>query len=149
MPEDPGQFNFSEPQTDLARNKVYDHAGGAGGSRTNLQNAIGGRKASKRDVRGNGSRELSVHQPTTLVANTGVGVDPNRDSEDNGEGKYWHRSRQNNHGPSRMLLVLTLPYLKSDVGEGSALNVGDGYYQGSQSRDPSRAFFVRLYFPGR
>jgi len=63
MPEDPGQFNFSEPQTDLARNKVYDYAGGAGWSRTNPQNAIGGRKASKRDVRDSGSRELSVHRP--------------------------------------------------------------------------------------
>ena len=146
MPEDPRQFNFSEPQTGLAHNQVYDYAGGVGESRINLQNTLGGMKASKRDVRGKGFRELSVHQPAPLVADAGVGMDPNRDSEDNNEGKYWRGSQQNDHGASRMLLVLIRPYLAPDTGGGSALNVGDGYHQGSQSRNPSRAFLCPVIF---
>ena len=145
MPTDHGQFNPSEPQTSPARNKVYDHAGGAGESCTDLQNTLGGRKASKRDARGKGSRELSAHQPTPPVADTGVGIDLNHDLEEN-EGEYWRGGRQKSHGTSRTLLILTFPYLSPDMDEGSVLNVGDGYYQGSQSRNPSRAFLRLVIF---
>jgi len=146
MPTDHGQFNPSEPQTSLARNKVYDHAGGAGESRTDLQNILGGRKASKRDARGKGSRELSAHQPAPPVADTGVGIDLSHDLEENNEGEYWRGGRQKSHGASCTLLILTLTYLSPDTGEGSVLNVGDGYYQGSQSRNTSRAFLRLVSF---
>ena len=42
--------------------QFYGQTGGAGMSRTDLRNAIGNRNGSKRDVGGQGSRELSVRE---------------------------------------------------------------------------------------
>ncbi|KAF9642667.1 kinase-like protein [Thelephora ganbajun] len=117
MPTDPHPFDFTE----LQKSQVYGHTGGAGKSHVSLKNTLGDRNRSKKDVSGKGSRELSVRELVFTVAETGLGLDLNRDLDDNGEGKYWSEGRRDNHGGSR-----------------SVLKLGDGYSQGGPSRNPSR-----------
>jgi hypothetical protein len=62
-----------------------------------------------------------------------------------GAGKSRTNS-QSNLGASRMLLVLIFPYSAPDTCGGSVLNIGDGHYQGGQSRNASRAFFCFILF---
>lgn len=103
-PPDPTQLDFSKPQKVQAYNRVHGHFGGAGESRTSLHNTLGGGNTSKRDVSGNDSRELSAHEFTFAVAETGLGLDLSHDSRDKDEGKYWSGAQQNHRGASRMLL---------------------------------------------
>ena len=88
MPIDSQPFDLSELQQGQARNQVHGYLGGAGQSRTNLQSTLGDRNASRRDVSGKESRELSVR--------------------DDDKGRSRPVVRQNDLEASRMLLVLML-----------------------------------------
>ena len=48
------------------------------------------------------SRESPVRELAFPIAETVIGLDLNRDLNDNDEGKYWSGSRRDNRGASRM-----------------------------------------------
>lgn len=98
MPVDPQPFDYGELQRGQGRNQVYGRAGETGRSHTDLQSTRGGRAASRRDVSGKGSRELSIHKAVFAIADNGVEFDPDRDLDNGG------RSRN----PSRKFLFLII-----------------------------------------
>ena len=67
LPIDPKPFDPNNPYDGQVSNQVYNHAGGAGRSRTNFQNNPGGRNPSRRDASGKGSREWSVRELVFVV----------------------------------------------------------------------------------
>ena len=99
----------------------------------------------RRDLSLKGSRELTVRELFLAIGDTGVQLDFDRDLGDNDEGKYWSGTRQNSSGASRVFVSI-LCHPSSDMNGGSALNVSDRRHQGSQSRNPSRAFLCLITF---
>ena len=129
-------LDFSGSQRGQARDQVYGHTGGAPKSRISLQ----GGNASRKDASGEDSRESSDRELAFAVAEIGVELNLDRDSENSDEAKHRSRVRRDDRRASRMLPVLILPGPAPDVGGDLVLNVGDGYDQGGPNRDPSRAF---------
>ena len=107
-PIDPPQSNPDEPRKARARNPANAHPHRAEKSSTNLQSTLGGRNASKRDVRGMDSGKLTTRETTRTDAEITVGVDLNQ-GLDGDEGKYWLKKKRTKGG-SRMLLCFN-PYL--------------------------------------
>ena len=119
----------------------YGQTSGAGKSRTDLQRTLSSRNNSRRNVGGQGSRELSIRELIFTAAKTCGGHYLTRISADEDEeGRYWSEGRRENRGASRMFFI-TLHCSLADVDGGSVLNVGDGYNRGGPSRNPSRAYF--------
>jgi len=97
MPIDPGPFDPIGPQN----GQVYGYAGAPGMSRTNT---LGDRNRPRKDMRGKGSRELSVRGLIFTAAETRVGPDPSYDVDNDDEGRYWAGGRRDDRGTSRALL---------------------------------------------
>jgi len=83
----------------------YDYSG----STTNLQNTLDGRNTSGGDVDSERPSELSARKFVFVVAETSIGSDFNRGSDDNDEGDYLSKMRQDDLETSGMLLISTLP----------------------------------------
>ena len=124
-----------DPGVHGPNSRFYGQTGGAGMSRTDLRNALGNKNRSKRDVGGQGSRELSVRELVFAVAETCAGLDLNQINLDNmGE-------RSHNRGASSASSFLNPPCFLANVAGGSAVNAGSGHNRGGTSRNPSRAYF--------
>ena len=124
MPIDSQPFDLSELQQGQARNQVHGYLNGAGQSRTNLQNTLGDRNASRTDASGKDSRGLSVRDDDKGSSRPGV--------------------RQNCLETSRMFIVLILVYPVPDPVDGLALNVADATQEGYPNR-PSRNHFRKSF----
>ena len=136
---DPGALDPNELQQSRV-DQFYGHGSGVGRSRSDLQNAFPDRNRSRRNVGGQGSRELVIREPDFAATETCAGHDLTRaDFDDNDEGKYWSEGRRHNRGASRMSVFIIFCSL-ANVDGGSALDVGDRHDRGGPSRNPSRGY---------
>ncbi|KAF9644868.1 kinase-like protein [Thelephora ganbajun] len=111
QPEPPPLASFNPPHFDLSEPQKDQ-------SRDRVYGNEGGAGKSRTDSPATlGGRNVSRRN----VSGKGSQSDLNRDSDDNNNGKHLSAVRQKNLGHSR-----------------STLNIGDGYYQGGQSHNPSR-----------
>jgi len=78
-------------------------------SRTDTQDTLSSRNASKVNVGDEGPGELSVRKLVFVVAEIGVGSDFNRGSDGNDEGDDWSETQQDDLEASGTFLVPTLP----------------------------------------
>ena len=124
MPIDSQPFDLSELQQGHTRNQVHGYLNGAGQSRTNLQNTLGDRNASRTDVSGKDSRGLSVR--------------------DDDKGRSRPGVRQNDLETSRTFIVLILVYPVPDPVDGLVLNVADVTQEGYRNH-PSRNHFRKSF----
>ena len=113
-------------------------------SGTDPRNTFGGGITSRRYVSAEESREPPFCELAFVIAETVVGLDLDHDLEDSDEGNDWSVPRQNDGGASRSSFVSTLPYRESDTPRDLAPDMGSGYFQGGQSRNPSRPFPAHL-----
>ena len=147
MPVGHQPLDFDKPQKSQAHSRAYRHTGGAGTSRTNLPNTIGGRKTSRREVGSNSSHELLIHWPVFVITDTNIGLDLTLDVEDNDEGKYWSGERRDNHGAS-YVTFLVLSHPAPNMGGGLVLNLNDSTTKVVRVRTPPVCPSVPLDFGG-
>ena len=109
MPIDPESFDLDKLQKDRNNNQVYGHEVRAGKSHPDLESTPDSRNASKKDVNGEGSREMSIYELIFAVADTGVGLDLDHGLEGKDGGRRQSESRQDNYRASRVLPFQSFP----------------------------------------
>lgn len=109
MPIDPESFDLDKLQKDRNNNQVYGHEVRAGKSHPDLESTPDSRNASKKDVNGKGSREMSIYELIFAVTDTGIGLNLDHGLEGNDEGRRQSESRRDNYRASRVLPLRSFP----------------------------------------
>ena len=109
LPIDPEPFDLDKLQKDRSNNQVYGHEVGAGKSHPDLQSTPGSRNASKKDVNGKGSREVSIYELNFAVTDAGIGLNLDHGLEGNDEGRRQSESRRDNYRAPRALPLRSFP----------------------------------------
>ena len=81
VPLGPQKLDTNKLQNELAQYRVYSHLGGARESRISLQSARSSRSCLRRNMRGNGSRELAAYGAAFISAEMATGTSLNHGSD--------------------------------------------------------------------
>ena len=109
MPIDPESFNLNKLQKDQNNNQVYGHKVRARKSHPDLQSTPGNGNASKKDVNGKGSREMSIYELNFAITDTDIGLNLDHGLEGNDEGRRQSESQRDNYRASHVLPLRSFP----------------------------------------